>query len=60
MELAAYLKMFPPTCVEDLHEAFLLGVADNGRRLDEINHLRARGLSPRQMVLCLVITQGAE
>lgn len=59
MELAGYLKMFPPTCLEDLHEAFLFGAADNGRCLADIDHLRAKGLTPRQMVLCLVITRGA-
>lgn len=60
MDLAAYLKRFPPSCVNDLHEAFLFGVADNGHRLPEINDLRAKGLTARQIVLCLVITAGAE
>lgn len=60
MELAEYLKRFPPKCSDDLFEAFLFGCADNGCPLSEINHLRAKGLTSRQIVLCLVITRGAE
>lgn len=60
MRLQKLLGLFPATCVDDLFEMYLLGCIDDGRSLPEINHLRVKGLSPRQIMLCLVLTRGPE
>ncbi len=58
MELAAYLKMFPPRCADDLYEAFLFGAADNGEYLRTIGFLRSQEFTSHDIVVCL--TAGVE